>query len=280
MGDADDSYDFSGSRICSQAARRYPLGWKPPRRHPARRHAGAHRYLGNPVMRSSAASFPRAGGGFPLRAARFSTAQPCSHWRAHPRMEFASEVIVKAALAVAHRRSARCCTPTAAAGRRTCAAGATVAAPALPADLQPALAVSLPRPGPAVRRRGLTAVLYFVTLRSAGGLDVHSMLYASAGALLGLQLCLFALFARVSARRRGLLAAPARPGEAALSATARARLAGGGSPRRPAASPGAPWPSGSGAKPARRPRSRIVMRDTIRQRVMVGGWKSCWLRSC
>jgi hypothetical protein len=36
------------------------------------------------------------------------------------------------------------------------------------------------------------------------------MLYASAGALLGMQLCLFALFARVSAQNAGLL--PRRPG--------------------------------------------------------------------
>jgi hypothetical protein len=43
-------------------------------------------------------------------------------------------------------------------------------------------------------------------LRIGGlGLDVHSMLYASAGALLGLQLCLFALFARLSAQLAGLL---------------------------------------------------------------------------
>jgi hypothetical protein len=37
------------------------------------------------------------------------------------------------------------------------------------------------------------------------GLDIHSMLYASAAALLGMQLCLFALFARVSAQNAGLL---------------------------------------------------------------------------
>ena len=54
-------------------------------------------------------------------------------------------------------------------------------------------------------------VLYFAPLHILGaGLDIHSMLYASAGALLGLQLCLFALFARVSAQNAGLL--PRRPG--------------------------------------------------------------------
>ena len=52
----------------------------------------------------------------------------------------------------------------------------------------------------------LTTVLYSSTLRIAGaGLDIHSMLYASAAALLGLQLCLFALFARTSAQVAGLL---------------------------------------------------------------------------
>jgi hypothetical protein len=52
----------------------------------------------------------------------------------------------------------------------------------------------------------LTAVLYFAPIRIGGaGLDVHSMLYASAAALLGMQLCLFALFARVSAQGAGLL---------------------------------------------------------------------------
>jgi len=57
----------------------------------------------------------------------------------------------------------------------------------------------------------LTVVLYFAPLHILGaGLDIHSMLYASAGALLGLQLCLFALFARVSAQNAGLL--PRRPG--------------------------------------------------------------------
>jgi len=56
----------------------------------------------------------------------------------------------------------------------------------------------------------LTTALYFTPLRFMGaGLDIHSMLYASAAALLGMQLCLFALFARVSAQNAGLL--PRRP---------------------------------------------------------------------
>jgi hypothetical protein len=63
-------------------------------------------------------------------------------------------------------------------------------------------------PGLALLAAGiaLTTALYFAPLRFLGaGLDIHSMLYASAGALLGMQLCLFALFARVSAQNAGLL---------------------------------------------------------------------------
>ena len=57
----------------------------------------------------------------------------------------------------------------------------------------------------------LMTVLYFAPLRLGSvGLDIHSMLYASAGAMLGMQLCLFALFARVSAQNAGLL--PRQPG--------------------------------------------------------------------
>jgi hypothetical protein len=57
----------------------------------------------------------------------------------------------------------------------------------------------------------LTAALYFAPLRiGRAGLDIHSMLYASAGALLGMQLCLFALFARVTAQNAGLLPRHAR----------------------------------------------------------------------
>jgi hypothetical protein len=57
----------------------------------------------------------------------------------------------------------------------------------------------------------LTGTLYFAPLRiGEAGLDIHSMLYASAAALLGLQLCLFALFARVSAQNAGLMASHPR----------------------------------------------------------------------
>jgi hypothetical protein len=64
----------------------------------------------------------------------------------------------------------------------------------------------------------LTSLLYFEPFRLFGlGLDVHSMLYASSAALLGMQLCLFALFARVSAQNAGLLP-PHRTLERALKA--------------------------------------------------------------
>jgi hypothetical protein len=63
-------------------------------------------------------------------------------------------------------------------------------------------------PGVALLAAGLAmvATLYFSPLHIRGaGLDIHSMLYAAAAALLGLQLCLFALFARVAAQSAGLL---------------------------------------------------------------------------
>jgi hypothetical protein len=63
-------------------------------------------------------------------------------------------------------------------------------------------------PGMALLALGavLLTVLYFSPVRiGRAGLDIHSMLYASAAVLLGLQLCLFALFARVSAQNAGLL---------------------------------------------------------------------------
>jgi hypothetical protein len=52
----------------------------------------------------------------------------------------------------------------------------------------------------------LTSALYFAPLQIRGaGLDIHTMLYAASASLLGLQLCLFALFARVSAQAAALL---------------------------------------------------------------------------
>jgi hypothetical protein len=51
-----------------------------------------------------------------------------------------------------------------------------------------------------------TGALYVAPLHILGaGLDIHTMLYASASALLGLQMCLFAFFARTFAHAGGLL---------------------------------------------------------------------------
>jgi hypothetical protein len=119
----------------------------------------------------------------------------------------------------------------------------------------------------------LTTALYFTPLRFLGaGLDVHSMLYASAAALLGMQLCLFALFARVSAQNAGLL--PRRPGlERFLRALTLERglltglaIAGAGF----LWSVGAFWQWREAGFGALDP--RVVMRDTIpAASLMVGG---------
>jgi hypothetical protein len=119
----------------------------------------------------------------------------------------------------------------------------------------------------------LTAILYFRPISFFGaGLDIHSMLYASAGALLGLQLCLFALFARVSAQGAGLL--PRQPALERLLGvlTLERGLLGG----LAAAIAGLAWSAaaflqwreaGFGALDP-----RVVMRDTIpAATLMVGG---------
>jgi hypothetical protein len=130
-------------------------------------------------------------------------------------------------------------------------------------------------PGLALLASGsaLTAVLYFTPLHVGGaGLDIHSMLYASAGSILGLQLCLFALFARVSAQNAGLL--PPRPALDRLlgALTLERGLLGG----LAVAAAGLAWSAaafwqwretGFGALDP-----RLVMRDTIpAAALMVGG---------
>jgi hypothetical protein len=217
MGDADDSYDFSQLEGFVEKLRlgnllvmgnRFRGGIRP----------GAmpalHRYVGNPVLSFIGRLFFRV----PVRDFHcglrgFDRAAMLALGPRTPGMEFASEVVVKAALA-----------------------GWPIAE--VPTVLHPDgrgrpphlrswrdgwrhlrfLLLFSPRwlflyPGLALLLIGvtLTTLLYFMTLRIGGlGLDVHSMLYASAGSLLGLQLCLFALFARVSAQNAGLL--PRRPG--------------------------------------------------------------------
>jgi glycosyltransferase involved in cell wall biosynthesis len=212
MGDADDSYDFSRLDAFVEKLRQgYSLvmgnrfrggilpGAMPP----------LHRYLGNPVLsligrvlfRSTARDFHCGLRGFDRDAARALDLRTRG-------MEFASELVVKAALAGWRVAEVPVVLHPDGRGR----------APHLRSwrdgwrHLRFLLLFS-PRwlflyPGVALLAAGsvLTATLYFTPLRIGGaGLDIHSMLYASAGALLGMQLCLFALFARVSAQNAGLL---------------------------------------------------------------------------
>jgi glycosyltransferase involved in cell wall biosynthesis len=216
MGDADDSYDFSRLEGFLEKLRAgYPLvmgnrfkgGIRPGAMPPL------HRYLGNPVLsfigrllfRAPVRDFHCGLRGFDREAVRALDLRT-------PGMEFASELVVKASLAGWRMAEVPVVLHPDGRGR--------------PPHLRSwrdgwrhlrFLLLFSPRwlflyPGLALLASGitLTATLYFTPLRIAGaGLDIHSMLYASAGALLGMQLCLFALFARVSAQNAGLL--PRRP---------------------------------------------------------------------
>ena len=212
MGDADDSYDFSRLDLFLGKLREgYPLvmgnrfkGGIRPGAMPA-----LHRYLGNPVLSFVGRLFFRTGvrdfhcglRGFDREAARSLDLRTSG-------MEFASELVVKAALA--GWRIAEVPTTLDPDGRGR------------PPHLRSwrdgwrhlrFLLLFSPRwlflyPGLGLLLAGctLTTLLYFTPLRIAGaGLDIHSMLYAAAGALLGLQFCLFALFARTAAFAAGLL---------------------------------------------------------------------------
>ena len=212
MGDADDSYDFSRLDGFVEKLRaghplvmgnRFKGGIRPgamPR---------LHRYLGNPVLSFIGRLFFNTRvGDFHCGLRGFDRQAVMSLSLRTPGMEFASELVVRAALA-----------------------GWNIAE--VPTTLDPDrrgrpshlrswrdgwrhlrfLLLFSPRwlflyPGLVLLLLGvtLTTALYFSPLRIGGlGLDVHSMLYASAGGLLGLQLCLFALFARISAQFAGLL---------------------------------------------------------------------------
>ena len=216
MGDADDSYDFSRLEPFVEKLRkgytlvmgnRFRGGIRPGAMPPL------HRYLGNPVLsfvgrlffRTRVGDFHCGLRGFEREAVRTLELKTTG-------MEFATELVVKAALA--GWRIAEVPTTLHPDGRGR------------PPHLRSwrdgwrhlrFLLVFSPRwlflyPGLALLALGtaLTTALYFVPLTVLGaGLDIHSMLYASAAALLGLQLCLFALFARVAAQNAGLL--PRRP---------------------------------------------------------------------
>jgi glycosyltransferase involved in cell wall biosynthesis len=217
MGDADDSYDFERLDSYVQKLRegyklvmgnRFKGGIRP----------GAmpklHRYLGNPVLSFLGRRLFRAKvGDFHCGLRGFDRCALAKLDLRTTGMEFASEMVVKAALA--GWRIAEVPTALHPDGRGR--------APHLRSwrdgwrHLRFLLLFS-PRwlflyPGISLLVLGsaLTVALYIAPLRVGGaGLDIHSMLYASAAALLGLQLCLFALFARVSAQNAGLL--PRHPG--------------------------------------------------------------------
>jgi hypothetical protein len=212
MGDADDSYDFGRLEAFVEKLRaglplvmgnRFQGGIRP----------GAmpllHRYLGNPVLSFVGRLFFHTGvGDFHCGLRGFGRERILSLGLRTPGMEFASEMVVKAALA--GWPIAEVPTTLSPDGRGR------------PSHLRSwrdgwrhlrLLLLFSPRwlflyPGLTFLLAGvlLTGALYFAPLRIAGaGLDVHTMLYASAAALLGLQLCVFALFARLSAQNASLL---------------------------------------------------------------------------
>ncbi|HEV3007651.1 MAG TPA: glycosyltransferase family 2 protein [Burkholderiales bacterium] len=212
MGDADDSYDFGRLEPFVEKLRQgYPLvmgnrfrgGIRPGAMPPL------HRYLGNPVLSFVGRLFFGARvGDFHCGLRGFDRDAVRSLELKTPGMEFASELVVKAALA--GWRIAEVPTTLHPDGRGR------------PPHLRRwrdgwrhlrFLLLFSPRwlflyPGISLLALGigLMSALYFTPLHILGaGLDIHSMLYASAAALLGMQLCLFALFARVSAQNAGLL---------------------------------------------------------------------------
>jgi glycosyltransferase involved in cell wall biosynthesis len=212
MGDADDSYDFARlDGFVAKLREGYPLVMGNRFRGGIRKGAMPflHRYLGNPVLsffgrllfRTRVGDFHCGLRGFEREAVHTLRLRTTG-------MEFASELIVKAALA--GWRIAEVPTTLSPDGRgrlphlRTWRDGWR--------HLRFLLLFS-PRwlflyPGLALLALGiaLMSALYFAPLHFLGvGLDIHSMLYASAAALLGLQLCLFGLFARVAAQSAGLL---------------------------------------------------------------------------
>jgi len=216
MGDADDSYDFSRLERFVEALRAgHPLvmgnrfkGGILPGAMPA-----MHRYVGNPILSFIGRLFFRTRiGDFHCGLRGFDRQAMLRLGLRTPGMEFASEMVVKAVLAGWHIAEVPATLAPDGRGR----------APHLRSwrdgwrHLRFLLLFS-PRwlflyPGLALLVTGfaVTTALYFSPLRIGGaGLDIHTMLYAAAGTLLGLQLCLFALFARVSAQSAGLL--PRKP---------------------------------------------------------------------
>ena len=212
MGDADDSYDFAHLQPFVEKLRAgFPLVIG--NRFQGGIREGAmpllHRYLGNPVLSFvGRLLFGAKVGDFHCGLRGFDRERVASLGLRTPGMEFASELVVKAALA--GWPIAEVPTTLSQDGRGR------------PSHLRSwrdgwrhlrFLLLFSPKwlflyPGLALLGVGtiLTSMLYFSPLRVGGaGLDVHTMLYATAAALLGMQLCLFSLFARLSAQNAGLL---------------------------------------------------------------------------
>jgi len=216
MGDADDSYDFSRLEGFVEALRAgHPLvmgnrfkGGILPGAMPA-----MHRYVGNPILSFIGRLFFRTRiGDFHCGLRGFDRQAMLGLGLRTPGMEFASEMVVKAVLAGWHIAEVPATLAPDGRGR--------------PPHLRSwrdgwrhlrFLLLFSPRwlflyPGLALLVTGavVTTALYFSPLQiGSAGLDIHTMLYAAASTLLGLQLCLFALFARVSAQSAGLL--PRKP---------------------------------------------------------------------
>jgi glycosyltransferase involved in cell wall biosynthesis len=212
MGDADDSYDFSRLERFVEALRAgHPLvmgnrfkGGILPGAMPA-----MHRYVGNPILSFIGRLFFRTRiRDFHCGLRGFDRQAMLRLGLRTPGMEFASEMVVKAVLAGWHIAEVPATLAPDGRGR--------------PPHLRSwrdgwrhlrFLLLFSPRwlflyPGLALLVMGsaVTTALYFSPLHiGSAGLDIHTMLYAAAGTLLGLQLCLFALFARVSAQSAGLL---------------------------------------------------------------------------
>jgi glycosyltransferase involved in cell wall biosynthesis len=212
MGDADDSYDFGRlDGFVAKLRDGYPLVMGNRFRGGIRKGAMPflHRYIGNPVLTFVGRLLFRARvGDFHCGLRGFDREAVSSLQLRTTGMEFASELVVKASLA--GWRITEIPTTLSPDGRGR------------PPHLRSwrdgwrhlrFLLLFSPRwlflyPGLALLSAGigLTTTLYFAPLYFLGaGLDIHSMLYASAAALLGMQLCLFALFARVSAQNASLL---------------------------------------------------------------------------
>jgi glycosyltransferase involved in cell wall biosynthesis len=212
MGDADDSYDFSRLDVFLESLRaghtmvighRFRGGIRP----------GAmpwlHRYLGNPVLSFLGRLFFSCGiGDFHCGLRGIDRAAALQLGLAAPGMEFASEMIVKAALA--RWRIAEVPTVLAPAGRSR------------PPHLRSwrdgwrhlrFLLMMSPRwlllyPGACLIAAGTAAELAILRgpiVIHGVGFDIHTMLYAAGATILGLQLVLFSVLARTIGVLKNLL---------------------------------------------------------------------------